>query len=174
MKRKIFLVSFVVILVVAGIVGGVITAQAAPSGQTTGGRLHGSGGNGKVYPVGDSLYYSTLGVQLNNPDLQYGKTIERIVVTDGNNTANQWDVQLSSDEAWLAPNEILDMDLEGWGRGVPIGGEQYMYYTVDVYWSGRGVPLLGKMGELFALLDSGGQLKELVPAYVLEMVNISR
>lgn len=60
MRKKILLVSLMLILVVAGLVGGVMHAQAAPSSQTTGvQRLFGMGqrwGNGYATWNGPSAF----------------------------------------------------------------------------------------------------------------------
>jgi len=181
MKRKILLLTFVAILVVAGIVGGVITAQAAPSGQTTSGqRLYSVGRDGIVCipPQGNEPCYGFhLNIVVSNPDLQYSKTLEKIVITNGftGELVKEW-TPPSQDEALISPLEVFERDV----RQLNISGptNTYTFYSVEVYWQGRGQPLQGWAEEFLFLggQDANGNPIAIDIGQVIEreMVNITR
>ena len=159
MKRKIFLVSFVVILVVASIVGGVLTAQAAPSGGKTlpVQRLFGGGYDGmtgmptapNVPPRASPLYMISTSFSFVNPDLTYSKTIDKILITC---QLDQWEYQvtLSQEMMTLSPKEgsgtdfrMLGIDHSQWAQS----------YLIEIYWSGQGEPLQGFVYQTSYLIE---------------------
>ena len=180
MKRKIFLVSFVLILVVAGIVGGVIAAQAAPSGQTTGGqRLVGIGRDGIVGipPQGNEPYYGFhLNIVVSNPDLNYSKTIEKIVVTNGftGTLVKEWTVP--TEVGLVSPRGVFERDVRQLGIEPPL--DTYTFYNFEVYWNGRGETLRGWAEEWQFIVaqdqNSNWYAKDIGQILTKEMVNITR
>lgn len=180
MKRKTFLVSFVLILVVAGIVGGVIAAQAAPSGQTTGGqRLFGIGRDGIICmpPQGNEPCYGFhLNIVVSNPDLQYSKTLEKIVITDGftGGVVTEWTPL--PEEALISPLEVFERDVRQLNISPPL--DHYTFYNVEIYWNGKGQPLIGWTEEDIFLggQDANGNpiAKDIGQIVEREMVNLSR
>jgi len=184
MTKKFFLVSFVLILIVAGIVGGVMAAQAAQSGQTTGGyRLFGFGMDGafgmptapNVPPTAPPYYRVALGFRFVNPDLTYSKTIWQILIIDDSDNVIQ--VPLPTGGLILGPRKGFGRDFPQLGMG-PTGLYQN-HYAIEVYWVGRGEPLMGWITENSWLMEElslgNWQAKDLGPIqFEKEMVNLSR
>jgi len=101
--------------------------------------------NHLVSTAGGSLYYGLHpSFTISNPDLDDGKTLEKIVVYDGDNGVIVKEINLSGEEAWLGPHEVYNRDFRMLGIEPPVG--QYTAYTIEVYWHGGGLPLVGYAG----------------------------
>ncbi|MCJ7808484.1 MAG: hypothetical protein MUP73_07335 [Dehalococcoidia bacterium] len=150
MKRRIILIVFLVIGISAATVGALYYVQGPieakpPSMQTQ--RLFGTVHDGidDVSTAGGPLYYGFHpGFTISNPDLDDGKTLEKIVVYDGDNGVIVKEINLSGEEAWLGPHEIFARDFRRLEIEPPVG--QYTAYTIEVYWHGGGLPLVGWAG----------------------------
>lgn len=183
MKRKTLLVSFVLILVVAGIVGGVIAAQAAPAGQTTGGqRLFGTTVYGGYALAGQDpppYYWSFPNIVISNPDWQYDKKIEKIVVYNGTDLTlvKEWYPAPGSKLETVRPHEVHEIDPTTLGID-STGFMPYKIINVDVYWNGRGETLRGWIQGLNYLAEvdgsGNGHLVDIKTIVDREMVNLSR
>jgi hypothetical protein len=159
MKRKILLVSLVLILIVGGIAGGVLAAQAAPGGGKTlpTQRLLGGGMDGlvgmptepNVPPTAPPYYRILLSFNVINPDLTYSKTIEKILITS---MADQWvyEVPLSDDMKTLSPKEGVGSDFEQLEIHHSIWTNPYL---IEIYWSGQGEPLVGTVSQTSYLVE---------------------
>jgi len=178
MKKSIFLVSLMLILVVVGIAGSAMSAQAAPSNQTTGTqRLFGMGKDGVMgMPPGldrAPFYYCQFAIDIVNPDLQYSKTIQKIVISDGSNGTTVKEFTPTGEQALLEPHEAFETDFPR--LGIPPLSSSLKLYTVDVYWQGRGEPLVGYIAFAFWKIDrDAGQVLDLGEFAITEMVNLPR
>jgi hypothetical protein len=155
MKKKIFLVSFVLILIVAGIVGGSVGTHAAPGGgkNLPVQRLLGSGYDGvtgmPTAPTESPLYRILLSFSVINPDLTYSKTVEKMLITC---MADQWvyEVPLSEEMMILSPKEGLATDFEQLDIHHTFGASPYL---IEIYWSGQGQPPLGSVYQTSYLVE---------------------
>jgi len=159
MKRKILLIALVV--VVATTVGSVGYAVAGPGGQVPGQqRLFGIGTDGatgmptapNVPPMDPPYYRILLGFTVVNPDLTYSKTLEKILIIDAVNQTWVYEVPLTEEMATLSPREGFYRDFEM--LGISIHSIWSNPYIIEVYWSGKGQPLLGYICESSYLVDA--------------------
>ncbi len=157
MKRKILLVT---LLIVAITVGSVSYVLAAPSGSGTAQyRLFGGGYDGatgmpsapNVPPTAPPYYRILLGFSVVNPDLTYNKTIQKILIIDAIDKTWVHEVPLSEEMATLSPREGFDRDFEQ--LAISSHSISAHPYIIEVYWSGRGQPLLGYIFESTLLID---------------------
>jgi hypothetical protein len=159
MTKKILLVSLILTLVVGGLVGGMIAAQAAPGGgkNLPVQRLLGVGVDGvigmptapNVPPTAPPFYRILLSFSVINPDLAYSKTIDKILITDG---ADQWvyEVPLSEEQRTLSPKAGFGTDFEQMGIHHTFWSNGY---SIEIYWSGQGQPLLGSVSQNSYLIE---------------------
>ena len=151
--KKILVASVIVLVLI--LVGGVVYAQ----GQTdaisySGQRLFGIGRQGLMgMPPGGGApnYYFGFNFIVANPDWSYGKTLEKIVITYGDDGTIVKEVVLTGEEAWLAPHETFEKDSEQLSISPTISNLKL--YNIEVYWAGRGEPLRGWIEDMSWLVE---------------------
>ena len=127
-------------------------------------------------PQGNEPCYGFhLNIVVSNPDLQYSKTLEKIVITYGNGTpVTQWTP--SSEDALISPLEVFERDVRQLNISPPL--DHYTFYNVEIYWNGRGQPLIGWTEEFLFLGGQGANgnpiAKDIGQIVEREMVNLSR